>query len=175
MTEKQEKILNAALELFAKEGFRSTSTSKVAKLAGVSEGLIFRHFGNKDGLLDAIIQEGENRAGELFAKVLSETDSKEVIRKCIQLGLGLMEDKSAVDFWKLQMKIKWELENYNEQKMLPVETKLIEAFKDLRYKQPENEARLLLLTLDGIIARFFLQKSFDYPSTISFLMSKYGL
>ena len=44
MTEKQENILKAALQLFAKEGFYATSTSKVAKLAGVSEGLIFRHF-----------------------------------------------------------------------------------------------------------------------------------
>ena len=49
MTEKQKNIVNAALELFAKEGFKSTSTSKVAKKARVSEGLIFRHFKNKDG------------------------------------------------------------------------------------------------------------------------------
>ena len=51
MTDKQEKILQAALELFAKEGFKGTSTNKIAKKAGVSEGLIFRHFENKD--LDA--------------------------------------------------------------------------------------------------------------------------
>ena len=44
---KKEQILNAALELFANDGFTATSTSKVAKRAGVSEGLIFRHFGNK--------------------------------------------------------------------------------------------------------------------------------
>ena len=37
MTEKQEKILQAALQLFAKEGYHATSTNKVAKLAGVSE------------------------------------------------------------------------------------------------------------------------------------------
>ncbi len=37
MTEKQERILKAALELFAQEGFKATSTNKVAKRAGVSE------------------------------------------------------------------------------------------------------------------------------------------
>ena len=51
MTEKQENILNTALELFAKDGYDATSTSKIAKCAGVSEGLIFRHYGSKDGLL----------------------------------------------------------------------------------------------------------------------------
>ncbi len=61
MTEKQEKILQSALELFAKEGFHATSTNKVAKHAGVSEGLIFRHFGNKEGLLQAILAEGRAR------------------------------------------------------------------------------------------------------------------
>ena len=44
MTEKQESILQAALKLFATEGYASTSTNKVAKVAGVSEGLIFHHF-----------------------------------------------------------------------------------------------------------------------------------
>ena len=63
MTEKKEKILQAALELFAKEGFYATSTSKVAKTAGVSEGLIFRHFGNKEGLLHAVLDEGETLIG----------------------------------------------------------------------------------------------------------------
>ena len=41
MTDKKEKILNAALELFANDGYNVTSTSKIAKTAGVSEGLIF--------------------------------------------------------------------------------------------------------------------------------------
>ncbi len=62
MTDKKEKILQAALELFAEEGFKPTSTSKIAKKAGVSEGLIFSHFCNKDGLLQAIIKEGEEQA-----------------------------------------------------------------------------------------------------------------
>jgi len=44
MTEKQEKIIKSALELFALEGYAATSTRKAAERAGVSEGLIFRHF-----------------------------------------------------------------------------------------------------------------------------------
>ena len=47
MIDRKEKILQSALELFAKEGFTATSTSKIAKHAGVSEGLIFRHFGSR--------------------------------------------------------------------------------------------------------------------------------
>lgn len=175
MTEKQKNIINAALELFAKEGFNSTSTSKVAKKAGVSEGLIFRHFKNKDGLLDAILQEGEIRAIELFSAILSEQDSKEVLRKAIKIGLTIENDEKACEFWKLQFKIKWELEIYHENKMEALKNKLTEAFTDLRYKNPEDEASLLLITIDGLAARFFLQKEFDLETHTQFLLSKYGL
>jgi len=51
----------------SKEGFTATSTSKnLQNNAGVSEGLIFRHFGSKEGLLDAILFEGEEKAKVLF-------------------------------------------------------------------------------------------------------------
>ncbi|MFT5056181.1 MAG: AcrR family transcriptional regulator, partial [Pseudoalteromonas distincta] len=43
MTDKQVAILQTALELFSKKGFDAVSTNLIAKEAGVSEGLIFRH------------------------------------------------------------------------------------------------------------------------------------
>ena len=175
MTEKQEKILNAALTLFAEDGYKSTSTSKVAKRAEVSEGLIFRHFGNKEGLLEAIIQLGEEQAKVLFADILMESDPKEVIRKFIEIGINTSKDQDAIDFWKLQFKIKWELEIYGEHKTEAIEKTLIDAFTQLRYLQPEKEANLLLTLMDGIATRFMLQKSFDLEGTIEFLKQKYKL
>jgi len=44
-------IADVAMEMFAERGFSATSTRKIAKQAGVSEGLIFHHFGTKMGLL----------------------------------------------------------------------------------------------------------------------------
>ncbi len=44
-------ISRVAMELFADHGYSATSTRKIAKVAGVSEGLIFHHFGTKLGLL----------------------------------------------------------------------------------------------------------------------------
>ncbi len=175
MTEKQENIVNAAMELFAEEGFKSTSTSKVAKKAGVSEGLIFRHFKNKNGLLEAIIEEGENRAIKLFSNIISEDNPKEVLRKVIEMSADIAKDEKACEFWKLQFKIKWELEIYNEKKTEPLQHKLMEAFAELRYKNPEEEASLLLTIIDGMASRFFLQKTFNLNQATQFLLSKYGL
>ncbi len=175
MTEKQEKILNAALELFAEEGFRNTSTSKVAKRAGVSEGLIFRHFENKDGLLEAIVREGEERAKHLFADIVLETDPKEVLRKTFNMGEKLNKSPETANFWKLQYKIKWELEDYMGHKLEPLERALESAFSKLNYPNPELEARFVLTTMDGFATRFYLDKGFDLESGMEFLRSKYGL
>jgi AcrR family transcriptional regulator len=40
-------LLESALSLFAQRGYAGTSTREVARLAGVSEALLFRHFGTK--------------------------------------------------------------------------------------------------------------------------------
>ena len=175
MTEKQEKILEAALILFAEEGYKSTSTSKVAKMAEVSEGLIFRHFGNKEGLLAAILKMGEERAAALFEDVVAEKDPKELLRKYLSIGPNMRENKEAIDFWKLQFKIKWELEVYGEHKMEAIQQALVQAFAELRYNHPEREANLLLTLMDGLATRFILQENFDLDSTVEFLKQKYKL
>lgn len=173
MTDKKEKILRAALELFAEDGFKPTSTSKVAKRAGVSEGLIFRHFGNKNGLLEAILKEGEEQAKVLFADIIFETNPKKVLGKYFDISAKLIESKEMADFWKLQYKIKWELEIYGEHKMEPLELALTNAFEKLGYESPKLEARLLLINMDGLATRFFLQKNFNAEEMAEYVYKKY--
>ena len=54
---RKDDIINAAVILFAENGYSATSTSAVAKKAGVAEGLIFHHFKNKVGILICIFTE----------------------------------------------------------------------------------------------------------------------
>lgn len=54
-TVKQKKIVDAASKLFAEKGYSNTATSEIAKLAEVSEGTIFKHYGTKDKLLLSLI------------------------------------------------------------------------------------------------------------------------
>jgi AcrR family transcriptional regulator len=46
-------LLSAALELFEKRGFESTTAAQIAAAAGVSEMTFFRHFASKDAVLVA--------------------------------------------------------------------------------------------------------------------------
>lgn len=55
ITDKQKKILIAAIEAFSDKGYAATSTNEIAKKAGVAEGTIFRHYKTKKDLLTAIL------------------------------------------------------------------------------------------------------------------------
>jgi len=53
----RQRLIEAALELFARQGVTETTTRQIAELAAVNEVTLFRHFGNKHGLLLAVIEE----------------------------------------------------------------------------------------------------------------------
>ncbi|QED50236.1 TetR/AcrR family transcriptional regulator [Cytobacillus dafuensis] len=55
LTDKQKKIIIAAIESFSEKGYAATSTSEIAKKAGVAEGTIFRHYKTKKDLLLGIV------------------------------------------------------------------------------------------------------------------------
>ena len=52
---RREQILQTAVTLFSQRGFKGTTTKEIAKAAGVSEAMVFRHFENKDALYGAIL------------------------------------------------------------------------------------------------------------------------
>ena len=48
--ERRKAIIDAALPLFARKGFAATTTKDLARAAGVSEPLLYRHFPSKEAL-----------------------------------------------------------------------------------------------------------------------------
>ena len=56
----RQRIEQAAKHLFATRGYESTSTAAIARLARTSESQLLKHFGSKEGLLEAILQDAWN-------------------------------------------------------------------------------------------------------------------
>lgn len=67
----RQRLLRAALELYTTEGYRATTTERIAGRAGVAEGTIYRHFRGKE---------------ELF---------NEAYRGALRWGHGLVEELAA--------------------------------------------------------------------------------
>lgn len=62
---KKEHILDIAIDLFAENGFEKTPISAVCERAGVSKGLVFHHFKNKDVLLREIFVRSTEIIGDI--------------------------------------------------------------------------------------------------------------
>ena len=68
---KRQQILDAAINLFTEQGFAATSMELIAKNADVSKQTVYSHFGNKDDLFSASI---EQKCGSLHILDLSMND-----------------------------------------------------------------------------------------------------
>lgn len=78
-------LLDAARELFARQDYRSTTTKEIAAVAGVTEYLLFRHFGSKAGLFREALVLPFTRFVDEFGRtwqtvIPEETDEDELAR-----------------------------------------------------------------------------------------------
>ena len=53
---RREQILQTAFDLFSHRGFSGTTTKDIARAAGVSEAMVFKHFSSKDELYGALVE-----------------------------------------------------------------------------------------------------------------------
>lgn len=72
--EKQMRIINAALEVFAKNEYKRAVTDDIAVKAGISKGLLFYYFHNKKSLYQFLY----NYAGELIKKAVMDQHYEEM-------------------------------------------------------------------------------------------------
>src|SRR5215216_6462991 len=67
--DKRDRILKAAVKVFARSGFHATRVSEVAKAAGVADGTIYLYFKSKEELLFSLF---EDRVGKLLGFMREE-------------------------------------------------------------------------------------------------------
>lgn len=173
MKTKKEQILNSALTLFGTHGFDATSTNKVAKAAGVSEGLIFRHFQSKKGLLNAVMASGVERAEQSYNEILSLKKPKDVLRGIIELPFSI--EKKEYSYWKLLYSLKWQAGEYEDNSSAQLKKGLNKVFKDLKYKDPKAETEILLSIMDGMAMTILLRNPRNKKAILEVLLKKYKL
>ncbi|MFH2067609.1 MAG: TetR/AcrR family transcriptional regulator [Pseudomonadota bacterium] len=73
-TDKYHKILDAAIKVFAEQGFFRSTISQIAKEAGVADGTIYLYFKNKD---DILLQFYSDKTRKIFNKFREAVDKSE--------------------------------------------------------------------------------------------------
>ena len=67
---RKDRIMDAALRIFAEKGFQNATITEISKEAGVSEATIYEYFGTKEDLLFAIPEKISNETFEKSTKVI---------------------------------------------------------------------------------------------------------
>ncbi len=62
----KEKILDAALTLFAENGYDGTSVEQIANIVGIKAPSLYKHYKGKEDILNALIDSAEMRYEEMF-------------------------------------------------------------------------------------------------------------
>lgn len=91
-------ILNVAARLFREQGYGPVSLRKIAEAAGMKAGSIYYHFGSKDEIVLAILDEGIWTVHEKMRQAVSDQsgsgDAKAILRAAIGAHLRALLDVS---------------------------------------------------------------------------------
>ncbi|MBU1209058.1 MAG: TetR/AcrR family transcriptional regulator [Pseudomonadota bacterium] len=88
---KHQKILKAAVKVFAEKGFYNSRVSEIAKEANVADGTIYLYFKNKDDILISLFEEEFGQIVENTRKELEkEKDPLQKIRRFAVMHLSIV-------------------------------------------------------------------------------------
>ena len=154
------KVIRAAIECIYREGFHAAQTNRIAEEAEVSWGVLQYHFGDKDGLLQAVMDYiFTDFAATLEATSLQGDDLQQRVRQLIDVVWALVSKKEyRVSIAILRNAGKDQSSSINGQKQLNRWAKKTsqlwdELFADnIREPQQSEIARhLLFATLRGMV------------------------
>jgi len=80
---KYQRILDAAISVFAEQGFFQSTIAQIAKEAGVADGTIYLYFKNKDDILVQFYQYKTRQIFERFREAVSKPATAEEKLRCL--------------------------------------------------------------------------------------------
>lgn len=169
--DKQDRMINGAMKVFARNGFKRASTDEMVKEAGISKGLWFHYFDNKLGLYSFItdyavkymnmeLMAMSNRHQEdYFETILAVEKTKLMVRKSypyIPLFLSAMEKEKEPEALEV-------IAEYRE----AYHNALAKAFENVNKENFKKEVsektleRTIRFTLDGLLKEGYEAEVFD--------------
>ena len=185
MQETQERLLDSAAELFAKQGYAGVSMRDIAGEVGITQAAIYHHFSNKDALYVAAVtwlfEKNTLGVGEQMAAI---GDPEKRLELLIDTMLQSMEEDPR--FRLIYMR---ELLESDEHKLSAIAESAFAAFYEpintlMLELAPDKDSQLLIFSMAGMIfhhlearkiAPYLPQASSEIPTTASLARHISGL
>lgn len=183
------KIHSAAIKLFAKKGFAATSVQDIAEGAGISIGLMYRHYKTKEDLFNELVSYAATGLEKIAEKFQSDESPIELIRKftleilndlekddAFAELLMLMNQSSTMEHPSLQIQYL----NEQSEAMLNQTTRLIEKGQNVGQFKQGNASEMAFYyfaSLQGLaMIKLTMRKRYITPSlkiVTAFLITDY--
>jgi AcrR family transcriptional regulator len=164
--DRKESIKEAAMQLFAERGFAEVSISRIAQKAGVSKGLLYNYFTNKEALVKEIVLEGFRRMMEKLDFDFDKEITRERFIELINKDFDLLEKELA--YWSLYISVITQpaVTALVKEEIFEVVTPFLNAlttyYAKNNVKNPEVQSLLLGAVLDGVAIDYMLGPK-EYP------------
>lgn len=154
--ETRHRIFAATRHLLAKKGRRGTTTREIAEHAGVNEATLFRHFGNKDALIEACVLHycPARVLEELLPSLTGQVE--EDLRKIARLMVEEMEQLRDLILMTFAEEEQWASAGDAAWRSPAMIHQILQDFMAKRVASGELEGEPALL------ARFFMGTLFSY-------------
>jgi AcrR family transcriptional regulator len=160
------KILEHALELFAEKGFKGTSINDIAKSAGISKGLAYNYFKNKEELMLSVFGLLTKEFEVLFSSMAGESDPKKKLKRFINTTFKKLQQDEK--FWQLYFHFVLLPELHKEANAI-MSGFLNEAFKEMekifvamKIPNAKEESKIFSGIIDGVCFHYMFDKE-NYP------------
>ncbi|OQX95400.1 TetR family transcriptional regulator [candidate division KSB1 bacterium 4572_119] len=103
---KRARILKAATQVFAQNGFYNSKISQIAKLANVADGTIYLYFKNKDDILISLFEDEMNKIIKSVKDQINQVQGVEnKLRKFIEKHLSLIgENREMAEVIQIELR-----------------------------------------------------------------------
>ena len=173
----KQRILDAAFELMARNGYESTSISQIAAKANISKGLLYNYFKSKEDVLETLVYTAFSEGDKLMSEIIA-TEPEETLKNLFKWYFNELRERP--ELWKLITALSLQVDRFQFLREM-VNKKMYEYAEfigDLLQKQgidnPKDEAILIGALFDGIGLQYIILRD-DYPldEMERFLINKY--
>ncbi|WP_144551465.1 TetR/AcrR family transcriptional regulator [Peribacillus simplex] len=99
----KEKIRAAAMELFMKQGYYGTSISDIAKMAGISKGLLYNYYKGKEELLSEMVEARIREVVEVMEEAFTLNTPREQLEHIVNGAIENIHNKPEVHRFYLHL------------------------------------------------------------------------
>ncbi len=148
---RREQLLQCAEALFARRGYARATTAELAKAAGVTEPIIYRHFPSKRALFIALIERTADRTLRDWEHQLAgASDPVDRLRRL--LGENPMVSPGARDAYRVILQAITEIHDDEIQRALSAHIAALHKFLVAEVKRAQNERKVARVLGPEIIA-----------------------